>query len=420
MDIEIKLLKHQKEFITSESKNTLLLAGRACGKSYIASILSAMRLVQGEKGLVFAQSYGALSKNLFKEICDRLTEWNVDFNYNKTSMVISCDKGLLYGYSYENIEAVRGLSGIAFAVCDEIALAPEPDVFFGAVAPCLRGRDIVPKMYFMTTPRGGSAWNEFFKERSNDNSWNIITATTFDNTFLTKESIDLMTSSLEGDMLRQELYGDLLDMKVENSVFDIDKIVKAPLGDDDNYHCGIDFARYGVDKTVFVIRNSFSVIDIISFEQADTARLVDEYKKLNARYKFIDTHLDSTGGFDIGFYDTLKNTNKEIREVNFGASSPDQSCANNRAYIYMRLANALENGFHLSDKERDIIRALKYTTWTMTGNGKKQLAPKDRVKRILGHSPDAADALALTFYNDAAKRTNIKQRQNEVISFLFR
>ena len=416
MNIEIKLLKHQRAFLESKCNKVLLLAGRATGKSYVASIAAAMNMLMGKRLIVFAQTFSALQRNIFAEIVNRLDEWKVSYNYNKSSMIISVGNGICYGYSYENIESVRGLTNISVCIADEIALAPIPEVFFAAVSPVMRGPNIIPKFYALTTPRGGSTWNELFKS---DSSWDIITATTFDNTFLSSESIQLMKESLSVEMQQQELYGQLLDMQVENAIIDIDKVNTVPNGSDEQYYCGIDFARYGSDSTCIVIRNGYSIVEMNKMNNADTDEIVNTYLTLCKKYNPIMTAIDSTGGYDIGFYDRLKHTNKEIQEVNFSSASDDGICANKRSFIYFNLASALENGFAIDDNE--MRQALRYTTWSLTANGKRILTPKDNIKRIIGHSPDSLDALALSFYKiKAPTYTMDRQRVHTAVNFLFR
>ena len=420
MNIEITLLPHQKSFIQSNSNKVLLLAGRATGKSYVASIVAAMNLLQGKRMIVLAQTFSALQRNIFQEIVNRLDEWNIEYNYNRSSMFIEIGKGICYGYSYENIESLRGLTDISVCIADEIALANDPESLFSALAPVMRGKDIKPKMYAMTTPRGGSPWNELFKT---DKSWDIVTATTFDNTFLSKESIQNMEESLSEDMKRQELYGDLLDMQVENAIVDVDRISSEPNGTDDVFYCGIDFARYGNDETVMLVRNGYSIAEIVRLKDADTEELVSRYLNLYSKYKPISTALDATGGWNIGFYDRLKNTHPELIEVNFQGSSPDNICLNNRSFIYNRLAEALKNGFCIKvDKDgQEIRRALKYTTWSLSSSGKRQLIAKDKIKNIIGHSPDTTDALALSFYkNTTVSYVMDRDKAKNTINFLFR
>ena len=158
-------------------------------------------------------------------------------------------------------------------------------------------------------------------------------------------------------------------------------------------------------------------------KEADTEGIVSRYLELYSKYKPTLTAIDATGGYDIGFYDRLKNSHKEIVEVNFGGAAPDTICLNNRAYIYNKLAEALKNGFCIGvdSNGQEIRRALKYTTWTLTSNGKRQLIPKAKIKDIIGHSPDTTDALALSFYKDLeVKYVMDRNKARNTINFLFR
>ena len=96
---------------------------------------------------------------------------------------------------------------------------------------------------------------------------------------------------------------------------------------------------------------------------------------------------------------------------------------NNRAYIYNKLAEALKNGFCIGvdANGQEIRRALKYTTWSLTANGKRQLIPKAKIKDIIGHSPDTTDALALSFYKALeVKYVMDRNKARNTINFLFR
>jgi hypothetical protein len=83
--------------------------------------------------------------------------------------------------------------------------------------------------------------------------------------------------------------------------------------------------------------------------------------------------------------------------------------------MYTNLVKAIDEGFYIDDETiRDELFA---TSYVITNNGKKAIVPKENIKEILGHSPDATDALALTFYE-----TNIIDRNREqyLMNTLFR
>lgn len=123
-----------------------------------------------------------------------------------------------------------------------------------------------------------------------------------------------------------------------------------------------------------------------------------------------------------GFYDALKHS-YNLTEVNFGSRSPDKTCANARTFIYNQLAKAIHDGFYVdTSKYFDIFEALKATSYFINNSGQKALLPKDEVKKIIGHSPDATDALALTFYEDLdTSHIHIShEQQQDYINIFFR
>lgn len=107
--IDYKLLKHQKAFMNSSKSFSILLCGRGSGKTYCASLLAAIKLIQGERIMVFAQNFKSLSENLFSEILKRLDEIvPTQYTFYRQSMKLTFgNTGCLYGLSYENIESAR-------------------------------------------------------------------------------------------------------------------------------------------------------------------------------------------------------------------------------------------------------------------------------------------------------------------------
>lgn len=274
----------------------------------------------------------------------------------------------------------------------------------------------------MSSPRAGSSWDNWIKQGIETKTIEVYTCSMLDNTCLSKESIDLQLSAITDEFLRrQEIYGEILDATVENCILSITDFPTFSKGISQNYYCGIDFARYGNDSTCIVVRNDNEIVDVRLLQQADTFKIVSEFKQLDNQYHFQNTYLDSTGGYDIGFYDTLKNEYK-LTEVNFGGKSKDETCANNRSFMYFEMVKAIKNGFYIDTKRyKDIFEALKVTSYLINSSGKKILVPKEEIKAVLGRSPDACDALSLSFYGESINSTKISsERQKTYMNILFR
>ena len=231
-----------------------------------------------------------------------------------------------------------------------------------------------------------------------------------------------MQAITDESLRRQEIYGEILDDVIENCIVNITDFVTECQGTGRRFYAGIDFARMGNDSTSIVVRNDYEIVEIVNLHKADTNEICSVYRKLDIKYHFENTFLDATGGYDIGFYDALKDQ-YDLTEVNFAGKSPDPSCNNARTFMYDAMAKAIKEGFFINTlKYKEIYDAMKVTSYIINGQGKKALVPKDEIKAIIGHSPDALDALALSFYGSTVM-SEVKvtpQLQQQLINSLFR
>ena len=372
--------------------------------------------------MAFSQTYSSLKQNLFPEIIKRFTELQLEFpeiyeelipQYNRSDMTISFKNGMCFGYSYDNYENVRGQSDISLLALDEVAMAPVD--LMDVVGPCLRGPGIKPMIRFCTTPRVGSIWNRKFKEHMAIGDWDVFTGTYKENIHLTVESVSMIEASVSDPLLRrQELYGEIMDSVVENCILADVTMPTRINGKDKKYVMGVDMARYGNDSTVIVVRDSYSIIEKVNLFHADSYKVSSEIEKMLQKYGDMRIYIDGTGGFSSGVEDYLK-LGHNITSVNFGSKSKGNYNLNCRADMYSNLVKAIDDGFYIDDET--IKDELFATSYVITSNGKKAIVPKEQIKEILGHSPDATDALALTFYeNDIIDRN----REQFLMNTLFR
>lgn len=335
------------------------------------------------------------------EIINRLEELKIPYHYNKGNMSISVgDKGKLYGISYESIESCRGFTEISTAILDEIALAP-PNLFT-TLTFCMRGKDIKPKIYTMTTPRVMSWWNRFVKD--NSSIVDVITAKTSDNIFITQEQIDLMRSTVtDPEMIRQEFDGEILE-GVSN--LSLAKIVKDWCWSDyttlpKEVVIGIDPSGFGNDKTSICIRDKkriygFYYCDDGQVNNVNTV-LTIALNKLG-KPRVVCVYIDA--GYGKELFDFFSNIYSTVK-VNFGSPSDDKTYLNARAKMWFNMCYNL--GFMEFSSEEELYKVkeeIGAVEYVYSGENKIKLLPKDKIREVLGRSPDTADSLALTFYDD--------------------
>jgi hypothetical protein len=418
-----ELLPIQRDLLNSEKMIAGIVSSRATGKTFILSWMITLALMKGEKVLIFSQTYSTLKQNLFAEVMNRFYYLQDTFpeiadrlmpQYNRADMTISYNNGICFGYSYDNYENVRGQSDIALMVLDEVAMAPGN--LLDVAAACLRGKNLKPKIRFCTTPRVGSVWNRRFREHASLGDWDIFTGTYKDNVHLSPESIALIESSVSDPIMRQqELEGAILDTVVENCILNGVRMAPSRGGKDTKYVMGVDVARFGNDSTVIVVRDSYGVVEKVPMFHADTYAVASKIEELMRKYGISKLFIDGTGGFSSGIEDYLRLNSVNIVSVNFGGKASDPHNLNVRADMYSNLVKAVDDGFYVDDPE--LLDELNATSYIILNTGKKAIVPKEKIKEILGHSPDALDALALTFMPDT---TIDRSTEAEYMNMFFR
>lgn len=421
-NLDKDLLDIQRKFLHSKKQYAGIVSSRSTGKTFILSWMIVLSLMKGERSIIFSQTYSSLKQNLMAEVLNRFRFLQSQYpeiadelvpQYNKADMTIEFNGGRAFGYSYENYENTRGQTDVSLLILDEVAMAPAD--LLDIVGPCLRGQEIKPRIRFCTTPRIGSIWNRRFKEHMSLGDWDIFTGSYKDNYKLSAESVALIESSVSDPIMRkQELEGEIMETSIENCILADVTLPEKSSGRDSNYVMGIDCARFGVDSTVILVRDSYQVVEILPLYKADTNRINAEAEKLIQKYKPRAIFIDGTGGWGSGIEDYLKLSYKVI-SVNFGGKAKDEYNLNARADLYTNLIKAIDNGFYISDNT--IKDELFATSYVITNAGKKAIVPKEQIKEIIGHSPDTTDALALTFYDE-----NVidKSRERQLIDIMFR
>ena len=404
MEMHYKLVAHQKRFLLSDKQTVVLNCGRSSGKTFIASLIAALRVKEGKRLLVWAQDLIRLEQNLLKEIAARLDEMKISYRRNFNTHMIICGNGVIYGLSYENIEACRGFTEISIAICDEIALSP-PN-FFGTMSFCMRGKGITPKIYCMTTPRVGSWWNDFVRKADPDKI-EIINAnmmSLLDKGIITQGTVDLVKSScLDDNILRQELYGELIEDTSTGVLFSSNLLNSAPKfmhRNNNGYAIGIDCSGLGKDSNVIVVRNQNEILDIVEKKVASNSELCSTVRGLimtHGKANLSHVAIDEAYGLDL--HERLSDAGINATIVPFGGKPKNQAYANRRAEMYINMKKGIEE-YGLKGITDELYRELQATKYILNNNGKVQIIPKDEIKLNIGRSPDKADALALTYIQE--------------------
>ena len=165
---------------------------------------------------------------------------------------------------------------------------------------------------------------------------------------------------------------------------------------------GVDPARGGADSTVILVRQGRDIVSIKRYSGEDTMAIVGRVIEAIEEFKPIMTVIDE-GGLGYGILDRLTEQRYKVRGVNFG-SRAKQSIAfgNKRAEIWNDMRNWLKTASIPNDRQlkADLIGPMKRpnSSGTIFLEGKKEMRARGLA------SPDAADALAVTFSFPIAHR----------------
>lgn len=165
---------------------------------------------------------------------------------------------------------------------------------------------------------------------------------------------------------------------------------------------GVDPARFGADATVIVIRQGRDIVDIRRFRGDDTMAVVGHIIDTIEEYKPALVVIDE-GGVGGGVVDRLNEQRYKIRGVNFGNKSKNPLMfGNKRAEMWGVMKDWLKTAS--IPKERLLKSDLISPKIQPDSKGTIFLESKKSMKSRGLASPDAADALAVTFAFPVAHR----------------
>jgi len=158
---------------------------------------------------------------------------------------------------------------------------------------------------------------------------------------------------------------------------------------------GVDPARFGADATVIAIRQGRDILELRRHRGADTMEVVGYVIEAIEQYKPALVCIDE-GGLGAGVVDRLKEQRFKIRGVNFGNKAKNQTMwGNKRAEMWGAMRDWLKTGYIPSDRflKTDLIspRTKPDSKGTLFLESKKDMKARGLA------SPDAADAIAVTF-----------------------
>ena len=166
-----------------------------------------------------------------------------------------------------------------------------------------------------------------------------------------------------------------------------------------------DIARFGSDKMVICVWQGFRVVEIFTLAKSSITETARTIKDLSFKYKIPMSNViadeDGVGGgvVDIlgckGFVNNSKPMLVENQVVQY---------QNLKTQCYFELAKMIQNGeVFVNCKDGNVIDEMskeleQVKRDKIDEDGKLRILPKEKVKELIGRSPDYSDALMMRMY----------------------
>jgi hypothetical protein len=179
---------------------------------------------------------------------------------------------------------------------------------------------------------------------------------------------------------------------------------------------GVDPARGGMDSTVIVVRQGRDIVQIKRYKGEDTMTTVGHVIDAIEEFKPVLTVIDE-GGLGYGILDRLTEQRYKVRGVNFGWKAKNPIMwGNKRAEMWGAMRDWLKTASIPKDRllKADLTGPMKKpnSAGTIFLEGKKEMKARGLA------SPDAADAIAVTFafpiaHREYNSRTDARRTLNQ-------
>lgn len=337
---------------------------------------------------------------------------NLHFTYNQQSNIIDWHNGsqiFLFDLGYQPSDPLyTRLGGLELtgAAIDESNEVPVQAINILKTRLGRRKNEeygLLPKLLEGFNPDKGHVYTRYYKPWKEDSlppHRKFIKALPQDNPYTTEEILNQIRNS-DPVTVERLLHGnfeydddptvliefDAITDLFTNTVSEGEKFISA------------DIARQGSDKIVLYVWNGLKVEKVVTKKKQGTDVTANDIKKLEEIHKVPRSHViideDGIGG---GVVDQLPGCKgfiaqtKPFREENY------QNLKSQCTYLLAKKVNAREIAINCDDptvKEMIIEELEQIKSKDTDKDGKLNIQPKDKIKEVIGRSPDYADALMM-------------------------
>ena len=414
--LRYKLSKQQQRIIVKAIRMNARIAVKSAtgtGKTFLMAGMILHQLICEDdiKILATAPSAGQLTRGLkaeVKKLYSKMPDWLQDTLLVQTDQIvvnsIPSNFCSFVSADTDNQESLAGVHARKVIIINDEASALSDtayDTLIGNLTTDGSG------MIQISNPvRSEGKFRNLWKNPKMKGLWDLFTLDAFGSPFISKKWIEEIKQSYgeDSDMYRMRVLGEFPRI-AEDIFFNSDSIESAM----NNFLSpgayqlhkkimGVDVARFGSDKTVFVIRQGPMIVDYVEFSGLNTQEVAAEAMTYFNHHKATVICVDGIG-VGAGVVDRLKELQLPTIDVVVNEKATDsRTYFNMRSQLYGEMKMWLENGACIPDS-RELAEQLSSIRYGYNKKLQVQLISKiDLKKRYKVPSPDIVDAIMLTFY----------------------
>lgn len=295
------LLKHQIDFIKSQTTHTGLVGGFGSGKSISATVKAILRHGSKYDNRVGVDvAYYLPTYSLIKDIAipnfkKYLDIFNIQNNLNQTDKEFRTPYGKIMFRSLDNPDMIVGYE-VGYSVIDEADILPKSkmqDAFQKVVG---RNRQIENgQVDFVSTPEGFGFMYDFFVKKESDKK-TLIKARSDQNPYLPLSYIETLKENYSEKLIESYLNGEFVNFRSGN-VYEFERkrnTTDRTVNEKDILHIGIDFNITNMNAVVHVIdKGVMYAVDEFT-EVYDTNSMIERIKERYPR-QYIYIYPDASG-----------------------------------------------------------------------------------------------------------------------------
>ena len=422
----IKKQEHAVHYLKDKTTTELLYGGSAGGGKSVLGCLWLIEMCQthaGSRWLMGRSKLKALKETTLNSFFDIASDLGISdqFNYNAQSNIIYWSNGSeiilkdLFLYPSDPLFDKLGsleISGAFIDECNQVVFKAW-QIVKSRIRYKLKEFNLVPKVLGTCNPSKNWTYKRFYKPSKEGELVEyrkFISALPTDNEHLPQSYLD---SLLELDKQSRErlYYGNWEYDNDPSTIIDYDSIVgyfnpsHLPVGN--KKYITIDVARQGKDKSVIRVWDDWLCVRRISFAKNTITGLADSVTNLMKEYKVSRINViadeDGVGG---GLCDILRckgflNGSRALNNENY--SNLKSQCSHKMGMKIVRgEAGEVCKDNSLIDIISEEMETVKLVD--MDKDGKIKVLPKDRVKELIGRSPDEWDTIMMRYWFELIPR----------------